>query len=69
MQYVHAVVENYSPSPDEHANHDYDALRKEVAATFVDRAAEVQSLVAKLQKTQRAAEQVLNKHGFSFLHP
>merc|ERR1719352_1656531 len=36
---------------------DYDALRKQTASVFEDRAAQVQALVAKLQKTQRAAEQ------------
>jgi len=41
---------------------DYDAMRKEVAAVFVEKAAEVQDLVAKLQKTQRAAEQALDKY-------
>ena len=41
---------------------DYDALRKEVTAVFADRAAQVQALVVKLQKTQRAAEQALDKH-------
>ena len=34
---------------------DYDGLRKEVAAIFADKVVEVQRLVAKLQKTQRAA--------------
>ena len=33
---------------------DYDALRKEVVTVFADRAVEVQGLVGKLQKTQRA---------------
>ena len=40
---------------------DYDGLRKEVAAIFADKVVEVQGLVAKLQKTQRAAEQALDK--------
>ena len=40
---------------------DYDGLRKEVAAVFADKVMEVQTLVAKLQKTQRAAEQALDK--------
>ena len=40
---------------------DYDGLRKEVAAIFADKVVEVQRLVAKLQKTQRAAEQALDK--------
>lgn len=44
---------------------DYDGMRREVSSIFVDKAAAVQSLVAKLQKTQRAAEQALDKFGFS----
>ena len=40
---------------------DYDEVRPEVSNIFADKAAEVQSLVAKLQKTQRAAEQALDK--------
>jgi len=40
---------------------DYDGMRREVSSIFVDKAAAVQSLVAKLQKTQRAAEQALDK--------
>ena len=40
---------------------DYDGLRKKVAAIFADKVVEVQRLVAKLQKTQRAAEQALDK--------
>ena len=40
---------------------DYDGLRKEVAAALADKIVEVQGLVAKLQKTQRAAEQALDK--------
>ena len=40
---------------------DYDEVRQEVSNIFADKAAEVQSLVAKLQKTQRAAEQALDK--------
>ena len=44
---------------------DYDALRKEVTAVFADRATQVQALVVKLQKTQRAAEQALDKHVLS----
>ena len=40
---------------------DYDGVRQEVSNIFADKAAEVQSLVAKLQKTQRAAEQALDK--------
>lgn len=41
---------------------DYDALRKEVVTIFADRAAEVQGLVMKLQITQRAAEQALDRY-------
>ena len=41
---------------------DYDALRKEAASVFEDKIVEVRGLVAKLQKTQRAAEQVLDKY-------
>jgi hypothetical protein len=41
---------------------DYDALRKEVSAVLADKTTEVQGLVAKLQKTQRAAEQALDKY-------
>jgi len=44
---------------------DYDGVRRDVSSIFADKAAEVQSLVAKLQKTQRAAEQALDKFGFS----
>ena len=40
---------------------DYDGLRKEVAAIFADKVVEVQRLVAKLQKTQRAAERAVDK--------
>ena len=40
---------------------DYDGLHMEVAAIFKDKVVEVQCLVAKLQKTQRAAEQALDK--------
>lgn len=40
---------------------DYDALRKEVATVFADKAVEVQGWVAKLQRTQRAVEQTLDK--------
>jgi len=40
---------------------DYDALRKDVAAVFADKTVEVQGWVAKLQKTQRAVEQTLDK--------
>lgn len=46
---------------------DYDGVRQEVSNIFADKAAEVQSLVAKLQKTQRAAEQALDKF-VSFAH-
>jgi len=41
---------------------DYDAMRKNMAATFDGKVAEVRDLVAKLQKTQRAAEQTLEKY-------
>lgn len=41
---------------------DYDGMRREVSSIFVDKAAAVQSLVSKLQKTQRAAEQALDKY-------
>ena len=44
---------------------DYDALRKEVTAVFADRSSEVQRLVAKLHKTQRAAEKALDRHALS----
>ena len=40
---------------------DYDGVRKEVAAALADKIVEVQGLVARLQKTQRAAEQALDK--------
>ena len=40
---------------------DYDALRKSTAAVFDVKIQEVKGLVAKLQKTQRAAEQTLEK--------
>ena len=46
---------------------DYDSLRKEVAAIFEEKVVEVQGLVAKLQKTQRAAEQALDKCAFSLV--
>ena len=39
---------------------DYDGVRKEVAAALADKIVEVQGLVARLQKTQRAAEQARN---------
>ena len=41
---------------------DYDALRAETAKVFDARAVEVRALVSKLQKTQRAAEQVLDQY-------
>ena len=41
---------------------DYDALRKEASALFEDKANEVQGLVKRLQKTQSAAENVLDTH-------
>ena len=40
---------------------DYDALRKSTAAVFDVKIQEVKGLVEKLQKTQRAAEQTLEK--------
>ena len=40
---------------------DYDALRKDISSSFEDKVVEIQSLVVKLQKTQRAAEQVLDR--------
>ena len=40
---------------------DYDALRKNTAAVFDAKVQEVRGLVEKLQKTQRAAEQTLEK--------
>ena len=43
---------------------DYGALRKDVVMILAERAAEVQGLVTKLQKTQRAAEQTLDRHFF-----
>jgi len=46
---------------------DYDGLRKEVAAAFADKIVEVQGLVARLQKTQRAAEQALDKCASSYV--
>ena len=39
---------------------DYDSMRKEAATIFMDKRAEVQQLVAKLHKTQRAAEKALD---------
>ena len=41
---------------------DYDAMRKGMAATFDEKIVEVRGLVTKLQKTQRAAEQTLEKY-------
>ena len=40
---------------------DYDAMRKNMAAIFDKKVEEVRGLVTKLQKTQRAAEQTLEK--------
>ena len=40
---------------------DYDAVRKEVAGIMEDKTSEVRGLVAKLHKTQRAAEEALDK--------
>ena len=39
---------------------DYDSMRKEAATIFTEKRAEVQQLVAKLHKTQRAAEKALD---------
>ena len=39
---------------------DYDSIRKEAATIFADKRAEVQQFVAKLHKTQRAAEKALD---------
>ena len=47
---------------------DYDALRKSTAAVFDVKVQEVKGLVAKLQKTQRAAEQTLEKCACCSLH-
>ena len=41
---------------------DYDAVRKETASAFEEKIVEVRGLVAKLQKTQRAAEQALDQY-------
>ena len=41
---------------------DYDAMRKSMAAIFDEKIVEVRGLVTKLQKTQRAAEQTLEKY-------
>ena len=41
---------------------DYDAVRKETAGAFEEKIVEVRGLVAKLQKTQRAAEQALDQY-------
>ena len=41
---------------------DYDAVRKETASAFDEKIVEVRGLVAKLQKTQRAAEQTLDQY-------
>jgi len=41
---------------------DYDVLRKEAAEVFQDKIVQVQGVVAKLQRTQRAAEQALDKY-------
>ena len=41
---------------------DYGALRKDVVTILAERAAEVQGLVTKLQKTQRAAEETLDRY-------
>ena len=47
---------------------DYDALRKTTAAAFDVKVQEVKGLVEKLQKTQRAAEQTLEKYVYCSLH-
>ena len=47
---------------------DYDALRKSTAAAFDVKVQEVKGLVEKLQKTQRAAEQTLEKCAYCSLH-
>ena len=41
---------------------DYDAMRKDMAAVFEGKIQVVRGLVTKLQKTQRAAEQTLEKY-------
>ena len=41
---------------------DYDVMRKSMATVFDGKIQEVRSLVSKLQKTQRAAEQTLEKY-------
>ena len=43
---------------------EYDALRKEVGAIFADKTDEVRDVVGKLHKTQRAAEETLDKCAF-----
>ena len=45
---------------------DYDALRKEVSGVFAEKSSEVQRLVAKLHKTQRAAEKALDKRDWAW---
>lgn len=40
---------------------DYDSMRKNMATVFDEKLLEVRGLVTKLQKTQRAAEQTLDK--------
>ena len=47
---------------------DYDALRKDVVNIFSDKASEVQRLVTKLQKIQRAAEQALDRYCLGTSH-
>ena len=39
---------------------DYDVLRRDISSAFGDKVVEVRGLVAKLQKTQHAAEQALD---------
>lgn len=41
---------------------DYDALRKEAGTSIADKTAEIRTLVGKLHKTQRAAEEALDKY-------
>ena len=43
---------------------DYDALRKETAVAIGEKIDVVRGLVVKVQKTQRAAEEALDKYAF-----
>ena len=45
---------------------DYDVMRKEISHISADKAFEVQGLVARLEKTQRAAEQALDRRVLLF---